>query len=165
MPSCSQPKKGTILGPKGTETIVSMNLLVEELGYEVTWTEGRLKVTKGDEELPVEVMNGTPMLPNEVCLNLIHEIEEKRRTRIKALKVQASKEEEFQITSIWPQLKELLTWLMKNDVMKGLELLKVCFCRRRRELDAQEKRIEVQKDMMMEQVKDRKNLKCEEDLS
>jgi len=147
-------KEGTILGPKGTEAIVSMNLLVEELGYEVSWNEKKLEVSKEGHYLPVVVMNGTPMLPYEDSLKLIHEIEEKKRRRVKSVKTQTD-EADFQIGSIWPQLKDLITWLMKNDIMKGIELLKLCICRRRREVEAEEKRIEDQMKSMMNQVHDR----------
>ena len=116
-------KEGTTLGPEGTEAILSMNLLVEELGYYVSWEEGKIEVmSKDGYQLPVEVVNGTPMLPHEECLKLIHQIEENKKRKVMSVKTQP--EEGFRIGSIWPQLKDLLTWLMKNDIMEGLELLK-----------------------------------------
>jgi hypothetical protein len=45
-------KAGTILGPKRTETIVSMNELVK-IGFEVTWKEGSVEVQKNGELLQV----------------------------------------------------------------------------------------------------------------
>ena len=62
----------TIIGPEGAETIASMNELVKA-GYEVDWKKGNLVVAKGDIILPVEVRSGTPVLPTEVCLELIEE--------------------------------------------------------------------------------------------
>jgi len=152
-------REGTILGPKGTESIVSMNLLVKELQYEVQWTEGSLKVSKGegkDEEvLPVEVVNGTPMLPNKVCLRLIEAMEEKRKIKVKAVKGP----EQFTISDIWPQMKQLITWLMKNDIEKGKELMTACALRRKKEVEDWQEKISIQKDLMLEQVKNRKDQK------
>ena len=132
-------KKRTTLGPKGTEAILSMSLLVEELGYYVSWEEGKIEVSsKEGNQLPVEVVNGIPMLPHGECLKLIHEIDDKKKIRVMSVKTR-TKEAEFQIGSIWPQLKNLLTWLMKNDIMKGIELLKLFICRRGREVEIEEK--------------------------
>jgi len=116
-------KEGTILTPKGTEAIVFMNLLVKELGYKVEWEEEKdIKVTSREgKALEVEVVNGTPMLLHEDCLRLIFEIEEKKKKEVKSVRTQT--EEEFKIGSIWTQMKDLITWLMRNNVMKGIELL------------------------------------------
>jgi hypothetical protein len=118
-------KQGTILGPKGTESILSMNLLVEELGYSINWKEGNLEVSKDGEVLPVELKGGTPSLPNDLCLKLIKEIEEvkrfKQEGRVKTVKAQ-NKDEDFKAQDLWPQLKELLPWLLENNVLKGIEL-------------------------------------------
>jgi hypothetical protein len=77
---------GTIIGPERTETIASTHELVKA-GYEVDWEEGNLVVTKDGEVLPVEVRSGTPVLPNEVCLKLIDEIERAKGAKIKSLKM------------------------------------------------------------------------------
>ena len=46
---------GTIIGPEGTETIVSTHEAVKA-GYDVTWkSEKELIVTKNGMKLPVEV--------------------------------------------------------------------------------------------------------------
>jgi flagellar motility protein MotE (MotC chaperone) len=96
-------KQGTILGPKGTESILSMNLLVEELGYCFSWKEGKLEVSKDGESLPVEIKGGTPSLPNEVCLRLIKEIEDSKRFkqegRVKTVKVQ-NKDDDFKVQDL-----------------------------------------------------------------
>ena len=69
---------GTIIGPEGTETIVSMHEAVEA-GYETQWKSKEEPVmTKNRVKLPVEVHNGTPVLPNELRLKLIDEIEARR---------------------------------------------------------------------------------------
>ena len=66
---------GTIVGPEGTETIVSMHEAIEA-GYSFAWkSKDELIMSKDGESLPVEVHNGTPVLPNELCLKLIEEIE------------------------------------------------------------------------------------------
>ena len=52
-------REGTIIGPKGTETIVSMCEVVHA-GYVVDWTKGQLVVSKKDVILPVEIRRGTP---------------------------------------------------------------------------------------------------------
>ena len=45
---------GTMIGPQGTETIVSTHEMVKA-GYEVTWKKGELVVTEDGERLPIEV--------------------------------------------------------------------------------------------------------------
>ena len=59
----SMNPEGTIVGPEGTETIVSMNEMVKA-GNGVDWKKGNLVVAKGDVILPVEVRSGAPVLPN-----------------------------------------------------------------------------------------------------
>jgi hypothetical protein len=157
-------KQGTILGPKGTESIVSMNLLVEELGFEISWKEGNLEVKRGNEVLPVELKGGTPSLPNYLCLKLIKEIEDVKKAkqdgRVKALKIQdKEKEKDFRITELWPQLKELLTWLLQKNVVEGMELFKAIICRRRREIEADEIKLKEQIEELLDQVKDRQDQK------
>jgi hypothetical protein len=75
---------GTIIGPEGTETIVSMHELIEA-GYSRVWqtkTEVVLQKKEGIA-LPVEVHNGTPVLPNDMCLRLIEEFEMKKGAKIR----------------------------------------------------------------------------------
>ncbi len=45
---------------------------------------------------------------------------------------------------------------MKNDITKGVELLKLCIVRRRNEILEDERRIVEQKDLMLAQIKGRK---------
>ena len=63
-------RQETIIGPEGTESIVSVRELVKA-GYDVDWKKGQLVASKKDLTLPVEIRSGTPVLPNQVCLTLI----------------------------------------------------------------------------------------------
>ena len=63
---------------------------------------------------------------------LIKEIEETTRPKVKAVKIETSKEAEFKINSILPQLKRLLNWLIQNNFEKALEIVTICICRRRK---------------------------------
>ena len=79
---------GTIIGPEGTETIVSMHEAIEA-GYSFVWkSKEELIMSKSGKVLPVEVHNGTPVLPNELCLKLIEEIEMKTGAKIKLVEME-----------------------------------------------------------------------------
>ena len=95
-------KRGTIIGPEGTETIVCMNDLAMA-GWKVSWTEEVIEISKGNIVLPIEFRNGQPVLPNEMCLTLIDEIEEAKAKKLKSMK---AIEDDFTIKSIWPQLAQ-----------------------------------------------------------
>ena len=57
---------GTIIGPEGTETIVSMHEAIEA-GYSFAWkSKDELIMSKNRERSPVEVHNGIPALPNDL---------------------------------------------------------------------------------------------------
>ena len=86
---------GTILGPKGTETIVSMNALVE-VGFGVNWKSGNIEIKREDETLEVQMINGLPMLDDEKCLKLIDEIEDFRKTKVKALRAEKKEKRDFE---------------------------------------------------------------------
>ena len=79
-------REGTIIGPKGTETIVSTHEVVRA-GYVVDWRKGQLVVSKRDVVLPVEIRSGTPILPDDICLGLIEEVEMAKKMSIKNLSV------------------------------------------------------------------------------
>ena len=49
-------------------------------------------VTKDGERLPIEIRNGTPVLPNEICLKLIAEIERPKGAKIKSVKTENAEE-------------------------------------------------------------------------
>ena len=112
--------EGAVIGPKGTETIVSTHKLVK-VGYQVSWKKSQLFTKKGEAVLQVEIKSG-PVSPNEICLNLIDEIEESKRARVRSAKT-VSTEDELQLKNIWPQLKKVLKWLLKNNFERALELL------------------------------------------
>jgi len=132
-----------------------MNALVE-VGFEVNWKSGSIEIKREEETLEVQMINGLPMLDDEKCLMLIDEIEDVRRMKVKTLRAERLEEETgFRISSIWQPLKKLLIWLMKNDIAKGVELLKLCIIRRRNEVLEEERKIMEQKALMLEQVKGR----------
>jgi hypothetical protein len=83
-----------------------------------------LVVAKGKEILPVEVRSGTPVLPNEICLNLSNEIERAKRTKVKTMKTEST-EEYFQLKNIWPQLKNVNNWLLQNQFERAVELTRL----------------------------------------
>ena len=70
-------RQGTIVGPKGTETIVSMNELAK-IGWKVVWIGDKVDITKGRTKLPVTIKGNTPVLPLKMCLELIEEIEKEK---------------------------------------------------------------------------------------
>ena len=70
-------RQGTIVGPKGTKTIVSMNDLAK-IGWKVVWVGDKVDITKGRTKLPVIIKGNTPVLPLKMCLELIEEIEKER---------------------------------------------------------------------------------------
>ena len=99
------------MDPKETETIVSVSEVVKA-GYKVEWKEKEdLVVSKGEVVLPTEIRNGTPILPNEICLELIEQIERAKKMQTKMVRI----EDEFRIESVWPQLKNAINWLLKNQ--------------------------------------------------
>ena len=63
-------KFGTIVGPKGTETIISMSDLTKA-GWKVSWKDGEETISKGSIKLPVQIKRNTPVLPLKICLELI----------------------------------------------------------------------------------------------
>jgi hypothetical protein len=149
-------RRGTIIGPEGTETILSMSEVVKA-GYSVTWTEDqKIEVSKGDYILPVEVRHGTPVLPNELCLKMIEEIEEAKTAQIRSVK---ALEEGCQIKDIWPQLKKAINWLLKHGFEGATELLAKIVCRRKQERDIEEEKTEEQVKLLFQQVEKRDEAK------
>ena len=115
-------KKGTIIGPEGTETIVWA-------GWKLDWTEEGLVISKGDAILPIEIRSGQPVLPNELCIALIEEIEEAKLKKLRSMKMA---DDDFTIKSIWPHLKKALTWLLKNQFEGAAELTATIVSRRQK---------------------------------
>ena len=125
---------GTIIGPEGTETIVSMHELIEA-GYSLVWqtkTEVVLQ-KKGGTALPVEVHNGTPVLPNDMCLELIEEIERTKEAKVRQTKSQKDNVD-LELQSIWPQLSKALKWMDENNDEKAEEILRLVIQQRRQEI-------------------------------
>ena len=58
-------------------------------------------MSRNAEVLPVEVQHGTPVVPDDICLKLIEEIEEKKREAKRQIEVP---DEDVELQSIWPQL-------------------------------------------------------------
>ena len=61
-------------------------------GYEATWKNKEMAVTTDGERRPIEVRNGTPVLPNEICLKLVDEIERLKGAKIKSAKTEKAEE-------------------------------------------------------------------------
>ena len=87
---------GIIVCPEETKTIVSVSEAVNA-GYKVGWKDKELIVSKRDVKFLVKVKNGTPVLPNEVCLELIKDIERAKKMQVRTVKVA---EDEFQMKEI-----------------------------------------------------------------
>ena len=135
-----------------------MNALVE-VGFEVNWKSGSIEIKREEETLEVQMINGLPMLDDEKCLKLIDEIEDFRKTKVKTLRAEKQEEETgFRISLIWQPLKKLLVWLMKNDIAKGVELLKLCIIRRRNEV-LEEERSWSRKTLCSNKSKDEKHFR------
>jgi hypothetical protein len=98
-------KFGTIVGPKGTDTIISMSDLTKA-GWNVLWADGKVEISKGRIKLPVQIKGNTPVLPIKLCLELIEKIEKSRMMK--------KEEQDLQIQDVWPQLKHALSWMMMN---------------------------------------------------
>jgi hypothetical protein len=142
---------GTIIGPEGTETIVCVSDLVMA-GWKVDWTEEGLVISKGDTKLPIEIRSGQSVLPNELCLAFIDEIEEAKSAKMRSMKMA---DDDFTIKSIWPHLKKALNWLLKNQFEGAAELLATIVNKRRKEIEMEETKTQEQVKLMLEQVSER----------
>jgi hypothetical protein len=114
--------EGTIIGPEGTETIVAVHEAIE-VGYSFIWnTPDEVIMSRNGEVLPVEVQHGTPVLPDEICLKLIEEIEQKKREAKSQIRIEVS-DEDVELQSIWPQLSTVLKWLIENNDEEAVDVL------------------------------------------
>ena len=105
---------GTIVGPEGTETIVSTHEAVKA-GYQVTWkSKEELIMTKDGVKLPVEVHNGTAVLPHETT----------NGAEMKSLTAE-KEEDDFELQNVWPLLPNVLKWLIRNQLDKAVKLMKL----------------------------------------
>jgi len=158
---------GTVIGPQGTETILPMNDMVQWLKCNVTWKDHELTIVHPEHgDLEVEVINGTPYIDNQLCLDLIKDVETKKKNgammTVKTVKVE---EEKGIIEKIWEPLKRLIKWMIREGMtIKALTLLKAATIRKRREdknIDDEEGRRGIVEEMMrqVEERKDKDNLK------
>ena len=84
---------GVIVGEIGAEPIVPMGLLTTVVGCNISWTSQGLRVEHPQwGELPVKVEDGCPVVPHEIALRLIKEIEEKAQKLIRSIKVDSQSE-------------------------------------------------------------------------
>ena len=74
-----------------------------------------------------------------MCLKLIEEIERKKGTKVKTVKVEPE-EDEFELMSIWPQLSKVLNWLVRNKFDKAWDVLHLVIRRRQYELELEKKK-------------------------
>ena len=91
-------QSGTVIGPKGTESIISMNEVIK-IGYEVKSTKDEVIVSKGGKILPIHVKDGAPIMTQEACLELIEEIEREKEAQKNA------PTKEVKLKEIWPRVK------------------------------------------------------------
>ena len=107
-----------------------MNELAK-IGWKVVWIGDKVDITKGKTKLPAIIKGNTPVLPLEMCLELIEEIEKEKMT-IKDPK-------KMTLDEAWPQLKYAIAWMLQNKVEGAMDLLNLIACRRRREIDLEKK--------------------------
>ena len=74
-------------------------------------------MSKNGKVLPVEMHNGTPVLPNTICLKLTEEIEQMKKVKLRPIRIEAQ-EDDFELQSKWPQLSKGLKWLIANERTK-----------------------------------------------
>lgn len=115
--------------------------MIEHLKCQTSWdAEGGITVYHKERGvLPVKIKNESLILPEEMCQELIDEVEEviQKKMRIKKAEVKPKEEyqedqgkkEDFSLSSVWPELKNLIRWLFKHDVKKGFKVLKMSICR------------------------------------
>ena len=82
---------GVIIGEEGTEPI--MGLLTTVLGCEISWGTQGLEVLHPQwGKLNVTVEDGCPIVPQEVAMKLIQQIESKAKQVVKTLRMDTSSE-------------------------------------------------------------------------
>ena len=128
---------GVIVGAPGTEPIVPMGLLASVLGCSVSWSAEGLQVNHPDMgTLEVVVVDGCPMVEQDVALELIAQLEKKVSARLKALHLCHDPEMEFiqKVVDQHPAFKGLPEEVRKALVEKPTEDLKELGNRRHRKL-------------------------------
>ena len=58
---------------------------------------------------------------------LIDEIEMLKGAKIKSVKTE-KENDEFELQSVWPQLSKVLKWLIRNQLDKAVEVMKLVIC-------------------------------------
>ena len=82
---------GVIIGEEGAEPI--MGLLTTVLGCEISWGTQGLEVLHPQwGKLNVTVEDGCPIVPQEVAMKLIQQIESKAKQVVKTLRMDTSSE-------------------------------------------------------------------------
>jgi hypothetical protein len=99
-------------------------------------------MSRNSEVLPVEVQHGTPVLPDEICLKLIEEIEQKKREAKGSIRIEVP-EDDIELQSIWPQLSTVVKWLIENNNEDALEVLHLIIQKRTKELQRKGQEIDV----------------------
>ena len=134
--------EGTIIGPEGTKTIVAVHEAIE-VGYSFHWkTADEVIMSRNGEVLPGEVQHGTPVLPDDICLKLIEEIEQKKREAKRQVMIEVP-DEDFELQKIWPQLSTVLKWLIENNNEEAVEVLHLIIQKRTKELQREDPEVDV----------------------
>ena len=120
---------GTMVAPSpSTEPIVPLGKIVEELGCKVGWDSGGIIVTHPVRgKLEVFEKEGCPHVSQEMALELIEELEEKERRKIKAMKMdEEDREKEWikELINVHPALKTLPDQVKRGLVVKPAKDLK-----------------------------------------
>ena len=99
-------------------------------------------MSRNGEVLPVEVQHGTPVLPDEMCLKLIEEIEQKKREAKRQIRIEVP-DDDVELQSIWPQLSTVLKWLIENNNDDALEVLHLIIHKRTKELQRKDLEVDI----------------------
>ena len=99
-------------------------------------------LSRNGKVLPVEMHNGTPVLPDDICLKLIDEIEQRKREAKRQVKGKEP-EDDIELQSIWPHLSKVLNWLVENNVEEAVDILDLIIQKRRRELQRESPEVDV----------------------
>ena len=99
-------------------------------------------MSRNGEVLPVEVQHGTPVLPDDICLKLIEEIEQKKREAKRQVSIEVPNED-VELQSIWPQLSTVLKWLIENNNEEAVEVLHLIIQKRTKELQREDPEVDI----------------------
>ena len=108
---------GTLVAPRGTQPIVPMGALVKVLGCRMSWAGGHCKIrhpVRGD--LPVAMSQGCPELPIRTALELIGELEEAHRIKVRKLNTSDELEHVRKVIEEHPVFRDL-PWHVKKELL------------------------------------------------